>query len=435
MDELDPEPLGTASIAQVHRGRLVDGREVVVKVQRPDIDWTVRADLNLLRTLAKLLDATVEEAALYRPTELVDAFEVALLDELDFCIEARNARAIAANFEGDERVLIPATIDELSCQKILVLEYMEGVKITQMGPEHDQEAILMTLLDILFQMGFVDGLFHADPHPGNVMVSPDGRICLLDFGLVGRLTSNMQHKLMQLILAMVMRDAEMVARLMLRLGRPIDRITLGDFRDHIADLMNRFLARRLDEVDAAGLTSALIDTAHHFRIRTVPAYALLGKASATLEGIVRQIKPDLDISGALLPFVQHLMMERYSPKALKGMALRAGVGVLDAAQELPLIAYQLLDDLEAGRMTLRASHPELDRLGRSFTELGLDLFLGLVTLGLIGGSFLHAAMDGPWVKEGLQGSAVLILWVLLRHLKRTRIKKLSIKGLRRWLRR
>ncbi|MBU0552386.1 AarF/ABC1/UbiB kinase family protein [Myxococcota bacterium] len=411
LDWIDPMALGTASIAQVHRARLVDGREVVVKVKRPHLDGVLRADLDLLHLLARLLDATIKEAALFRPTDMVRAFEEALLDELDFRIEARNARAIAANFAHDPRVCVPATIDHLSNQDALVLDYIEGVKITDVADPALIEGALRTLLDALFQMGFNHGLFHADPHPGNLLVLPDGRLCFLDFGLVGRLTANMQHNLMQLSVAVAMRDAESAARLLYRIGRPTERISLAQFRDEIADLLNRYLARRLDEVDTASLISALLDTTQRFRIRSAPDYALLGKAAVTVEGIIRQLKPDLEIVPTITPYIRRLMADRYSPEAISRLAMRSAVGFLDTAQELPLMAHQLLNDLEAGRISIHIHNEGIDTLNDRLVDLGTRVALGMVASALLLGAVLQGAEGGRlaiW-SGGLGGALTLLM--------------------------
>jgi ubiquinone biosynthesis protein len=433
LQHIDPEPLATASIAQVHRATLLNGREVVVKVQRPKLEQTIRADLDLLYLLARVIDATIAEAGLYRPIELVRAFESALLDELDFRIEARNARAVAANFADDPRVYIPAIVDAHSTREVLMMDYVEGTKITQLNGDHDRDVVLATLTDIAFEMGFVHGLFHADPHPGNLMVLSDNRVCLLDFGLVGRLAANMQQGLIQLTLAIANRDAESVVRLLYRVGRPDERVDLHAFRDHVSDLMARYLVRRLDEVDAAGLLQALLDTALRFRIRVPPDYALLLKAAVTVEGIVRTLNPELDIMPTIMPYAQRLMADRYSPEAVRQLALRSAVTLLDGANELPLLATQLLHDLEGGRLALRLNHPEMDRIGRHLNDLGTKLFLGMVAMGMIMGTFFIAA-SYPWEWHGMNvwglfGAIIslgLLTLVLTWHILSTRLRKIRL---------
>jgi len=443
---IDPTPLATASIAQVHRGTLPDGTEVVVKVQRPNLARTIQADLDLLYLLARLLDATVQEAGLYKPVEVVRAFEAALLEELDFNAEARTARAIGANFAEDARVVVPAIVDGLSGRTVLTMHYVEGLKITAWAKGADEDTldrVLRTVLDIAFQMGFQDGLFHADPHPGNVLVTPDGRICILDFGLAGRLTANMQRNLIQLSMAIASRDAETTARLIYRIGRPLERVNLAEFRDVVADLMARYLVRRLDEVDASTLVNELMDTAIRYKIRVPPDYALLAKAAVTIEGIVRSIKPDLDITATILPYAQTLMAEQYGPQAVKQLALRSAVGLVDGLQELPLLGHQLVNDLESGRLTIRLAHDEIDKLGHSLNALATRLVLGLLAAAALVGTFIVAAFrpDDPdgttngWVWFGFFLSLMLSGALFGWHVAYGRLGKIKLGVLLRWVER
>ena len=440
---IDEKPLATASIAQVHRAALPDGREVVIKVQRPGLMRTIRADLDLLYLLARLADATVAEAALYRPVEVVRAFETAMLDELDFTLEARNAAAIGHNFREDIRVIVPDIITHLSGRTVLVMQYVAGQKITTWAEHNDDaavETVLRTVLDIAFKMGFEDGLFHADPHPGNVFVTPDHRVCMLDFGLVGRLTGNMQRNLIQLSMAIASRDAEMTTRLVYRIGRPVDRVPLHEFRDHVAELMSRYLVRRLDEVDATTLVSELMDTAIRYKIRVPPDYALLAKAAVTIEGIVRTLKPDLDITTTILPYARQLMADQYGPQAVKQMALRSAIGLIDGVQELPLLGHQLVNDLEAGRLAIRVENPELTRLGKSLNDLGTRLALGLIAAAALCGTFIIAAIrplapDGTtngWIWFGMALSLLLATVLMTSHLLHGRIGKVRLGVLMRW---
>ncbi len=440
--DLDERALGVASIAQVHRARLKDGREVVVKLQRPNLVATIRADLDLLYLLARLLDATIEEMVLYRPVEVVRTFETALLDELDFGIEARNAKIIAANFAEDERVVVPTIHDALSTSEVLVMDYVAGVKITEIEGERI-EPVLQTVLDIAFRMAFEHGVFHADPHPGNVLVTPDDRVCILDFGLVGHLTGNMQQTLIQLSMAVAMRDADTTTRLIYRLGRPMGRVPLGELRITVEELMNKYLVRSLDQVDATSLINELTDVAIRYRIRVPPDYALLGKAGGTLEGIIRQLAPELDITDTIMPYAQKLLAERYSPQALGKLAVRTAVQVMDGAQELPLLAHQLLSDLEQGRITIQVHNEEMDRMSRVLNDLGTKLFMGMVAMGTVLGTFFILALYpwevGGWNMWGILGAAlstVLVMLVLSWHILYTRMRKISVKALlRMWSRR
>src|SRR5438045_2480858 len=236
---IDPEPLASASIAQVHRARLASGEEVVVKVQRPGI--------------------TLEE------------------------LKGRKLKHVLAESGGD-----PA-----------------GRKL-----------LARHILDASFHQLFTDGLFHGDPHPGNLIVLEGNRIGLLDFGLVGRLTKGMQESIILLVLAISLKDPDTVARLLYKVGVPDERINLHQFRADIHDILERYLGLKLNEVDPGVLMSELVDLAMKYKIKIPKEYAVLSKASATTEGIIRQLDPEMDITQKALPYAKQLLYERYNPSSM-----------------------------------------------------------------------------------------------------------------------
>jgi ubiquinone biosynthesis protein len=274
------------------------------------------------------------------------------------------------------------------------------------------------------------------------MVTAEDRICLLDFGLVGRLTANMQRNLVQFAVAVASRDAETTARLIYRIGRPMERVALPELRDHVADLMGRYMVQRIDEIDAASLVNDLMDTAMAYRIRLPPAYALLAKAAVTVEGIARSLWPSLDITQAVLPYATKVLAERYNPQAVMKMALRSAVQVMDGVQEMPLLASQLVNDLQEGRMSVQITNDGLAELSASLRALGTKVFLGLVTAGCITGSFFVLAQY-PWEYEGVNLWALLGLLlsgglasaVLTWHIIGRRFGKLKLRTLFRLFRR
>ena len=202
---LDPTPLASASIAQVHRARTPEGDEVVVKVQRPNIRAQIETDLDLLYYLARLLEAVVEEVGLYSPTGIVEEFDRAIHEELNFETEAQNLRKFGEINQGRADLVIPKVHDPLSSGTVLTMEYLQGTKITQVEDLEQRQKLARTVVAVCFQQLFEDGLFHGDPHPGNILVLEDGRIGLLDFGLVGRLSPQMKQTLVVLTLAIAPR--------------------------------------------------------------------------------------------------------------------------------------------------------------------------------------------------------------------------------------
>ncbi len=384
---VEETPLATASISQVHRATLPDGRRVVLKVQRPGIEKTIRSDIDLLYLLARLLDATIEESALYRPTGIVKEFERAILEELDFVREARNLREFRRNFADNPRVRFPEAFDDLTTRNVLCMEFMEGEKISEVDPHVvDVDKVVRTLLDGLFQMVYVDGLFHGDPHPGNIRVQADGSVALLDYGLVGRLTKGMQDTLGQLSLAVALKDADATTRLVLRLGTPAERVNLLQLRDEIQGLLDKYVGGNLGEVNTGSLLSEMLDLAMRYRVRIQPDFAILAKAGVTIEGMIRTLKPDLDITSTIAPYSRKILLDRFGPRALGELATKQAIGALSMLQDLPLQLNQIVSDLGTGRLTVRVNNDEINRIGKSLNDLGSKMFLGLIACGLILGS-------------------------------------------------
>ncbi len=400
---IEPAPLAAASIAQVHRARTQGGEEVVVKVQRPDITSQVNADLAVLHALARLLEATVEEMGIYSPVGIVEEFDRAIHEELDFVHEAANVRAFAATHAERPALRIPKVFDELSTSTVLTLEFLDGTRLVQaeLSPERRQ-ALARVVVDASFQQLFVDGLFHGDPHPGNFLLLQGDVVGLLDFGLVGRLTRAMQETLVLLSVAVALKDADSVARLLYRMGAPDARANLAGFRADIETLLQTHLpeARTLAQVNARHLLTDLLDLAVRYRIRIPREYALLSRAAVAVEGLLRQLAPDMDILAVSLPYAKQLLAGRYDPTQLRGGLMRTLLRFQGLASDLPTQLSQILLDLETGRFGVTVKSPELERINQSLRSVAVIGFLGLSACGFIVGAFLSFAQV-PWTVRGL----------------------------------
>lgn len=406
---LEPEPLASASIGQVHAAITAAGDKVVVKVQRPRLTDRIQADLDLLYYLAQFLESVVSETGVYSPTGIVEEFERTLKEELDFVHEAANVRLFHGHNEGRTNFVIPRVFDELSCGTVLTLERLDGCKITDLDPaRHDREAVARNLVEGVFLQVFVDGAFHGDPHPGNLFVLPDNRIGLVDFGIVGRLNRQMQETIVILVLAIALRDADTVARLLYKVGVPDERINLGQFRTDIAEILDRYLGRELREIQSATLVNDLLALAVKYRIRVPKEYAILTKATVTIEGVVRQVYPELDFVQVALPYARKLLFERISPKSSSGGALRAMLQLQGFMNEVPLQLSQILMDLEGGKFAVNVRATELGQLVRAVRWLGIVVFSGLMASAFIIGAFFMLASSGaPWEIGGVPVLALI----------------------------
>ena len=439
---IDPEPMASASIAQVHRARLPSGEEVVVKVQRPGIEEQIRSDTDLLFYLARFLEGVIEETGIYTPTGIVTEFRNAMLLELDFENEARNIEAFAKTHADRPYVVIPKLYRDLSSRTVITLQELKGVKLKAVldSPEYpgvDRKQLARNVLEASFRQLFVDGMFHGDPHPGNVMVMEGNRIGLLDFGLVGGMSKQVQETIVLLVLAISLRDPDTVARLLYKVGVPDQRINLQKFRHEIHDILDRYLGLKLSEVDSGVLMSELVDLAMKYRIKIPKEYAVLSKAAATTEGIVRQLDPELDVSEAALPYAKQLLFERYSPGSMSGGLLRLLLQLQGFLQDTPQQLSQILMDLEGGKFNVTVRNDDLSRLNTNLKALGLLLFAGMISSGLIVGSFslVGRASEGTgttWPVAALIGlalSAMLFGAALTWTLLSGRLKKISVRRL------
>ena len=436
---IDPEPLASASIAQVHRARLSTGEDVVVKVQRPGIEEQIKSDTDLLNYLARFLEGVIEETGIYTPTGIVTEFRSAMLLELDFDNEARNIEDFAKNHQDRPFVVVPKLHRELSSRTVITLEELKGRKLKDVLGERDypgRKQLARHILDASFHQLFADGLFHGDPHPGNVIVLEGNRIGLLDFGLVGRLTKGMQESIILLVLAISLKDPDTVARLLYKVGVPDERINLHQFRHDIHDILERYLGKKLAEVDSGVLMSELVDLAMKYKIKIPKEYAVLSKASATTEGIIRQLDPELDVTEVALPYAKQLLYERYNPSSMSGGMLRVLLQLQGFLQDTPQQLSQILMDLEGGKFHVTVRNEELSRLNTNVKALGLLLFAGMIAASLIVGAFslVGRASEGMghtvWPIPALVGLALAAMlfgaamtWTLISG----RLKKISVR--------
>jgi ubiquinone biosynthesis protein len=407
--DLDPEPLASASIAQVHRARTHSGEEVVVKVQRPRVREQVESDLGLLYYLARLLEAVVEETGIYTPTGIIEEFDRSVHEELDFENEARNARDMAAALRGLDFLVIPKVHGLLSSSTVLTLDYVAGVKasdVTAAGG-YDLEQVARNIIAAAFRQLFDSGIFHGDPHPGNVLVLSGNRIALLDFGLVGRLTRPMQEALVTLIMAVSLRDPDTVARILNRIGVPEAHTPIAAFRADISQMLEHYLGLKLDEIPTSTLLQDLLDLAIRHKIKVPKEYALLSKAAVSVEGLIRRLYPKLDMLEIGLPYAKDLLLSRLSPTDASGTLMKSLLKLQSLAEDVPAQLTQILSDLEGGKFRVRVHSEDLARIAFNIRSLSLTLFLGLLASALtVGGLFMVSRDLAGW---GSLGFAVLIL--------------------------
>ena len=383
----DEVPLAAASVAQVHRATLdVDGvmHDVGVKVQRPGIAETVASDLDILHTLAALIERTIPESHIYSPVALVQQFDLAITAELDFAIEAENAARFAQNFIDDNRARFPVVFHQRSSKYVVTLEYLDGKKVYDaIHSGFAADKLIETAISIGVKQIFEDGFFHADPHPGNILIlgsSEHPIYGMLDLGMVGRLNARMRDLTVDLVVAAARRDYEGIADAMLAIGTPKKKIDMDQYRGEVARVAEKYLDLSIKDIAVGELFGDLLRGTSRFGIQVPPDFVLVGKALMTIEGVAKQIDPDLNVMEAARPHFMHIIRKRYSPERIGDELLRRLERLSGVTNRLPEHLTEILEDLRHGRLSLQTHDPEgayrTDRLGRR-------IFSGVVTGSLL----------------------------------------------------
>ena len=385
--EIDPRPLASASVAQVHRAVLHNGDEVVVKILRPGIREQVREDSSLLLRVTQILEWFVQEVSDFKARDLAGEFSRSLAGELDFKNEAQNLMAFAALNADRPLVKVPKLYSELCTSEILTLEHIQGKSISAYKDDPQGPKLLESLLELEFLQVFSDGLFHADPHPGNILVTPEGQIAFIDFGALGRLARDHQDRLLAILMALSLRDPDTLARQLIYLGNPPQRVNIQRFKEAIRRLLDQYGGLAISNIEAGSILSDMLQAAFEFKIRLPKEFALLTKMTVTLEGIVRLLHPGLNVSGQLAEHAKTLFFDRIDPRNFKGTGLKAALQLAMLSQDLPAQVNQTLSDLERGEVQIRVASEDLVRLERTLRVLALSIMTGFLNMGMILGGF------------------------------------------------
>ncbi|HLM78310.1 MAG TPA: AarF/ABC1/UbiB kinase family protein [Rubrobacteraceae bacterium] len=400
--EFEPEQLGSASIGQVYRARLYSGEVVAIKVQRPEAPERVEADLRLMRDLATLINARFGDRVFIDVPELVAEFEGVIRRELDYEAEAQNARRFAANFAGTP-VKIPKVYTELSTKKVLTMEYIEGTRFHDIIPRlltpSERRHVAAMGAEAIFKMAFADGFFHGDPHPGNLVLTPEGDLALLDFGMVGFLSHGDIEALSRLFIAVIGRDAETAVRGLEGLGVRYASEVRGNLVQELREFLHKYSGLSVGEVTLGQALSELVSLARRYRLSMPPVFPLLAKALVTAEGLSRSIDPTINVYEIARPYANRLLRERYKPQALLEKSEERALEYARYLEDYPDQIRQLLAELEDGALEVRLRHGGLDELIGEVDVLANRLVFAVVTGALlIGSSLLGAfATGGPQV--------------------------------------
>ena len=398
-------PLAAGSIGQAHLATLDDGTEVVVKVRRPGIVERVEEDLAILVEIAGVATGRWEAAAQYDAVGLIEEFAQTLRAELDYVREADNAERFAEMFAGDSSIHVPRVYRELSTSRVLTLERMSGLKISDLAgldaARVDRPALARRATAALLKMIFEERFFHADPHPGNFFVKPNGTIALIDFGMIGEVDVRTRDRLGQLLTAVTSRDPERLVDAFFELGvggRGAQREALQRDLEH---LVAQAYGRELSEIRLGPLINEAQNVARKHHLRLPSNLALLLKALAMAEGLAAQLDPSFRMAEVLEPYARELMLRQSSPRAFARALGRAGIEASQLGTELPQRLRRLLADLERGGVEVSVRPTGLEPLLNRLERLANRIVLGIIAAALINGlavlmSFYHPPGWEQW---------------------------------------
>ncbi|MBU6163166.1 MAG: hypothetical protein KGO50_18800, partial [Myxococcales bacterium] len=384
--EFTAEPLASASIAQTHRAVLPGRTEVVIKVQRPGIAATIRADLDLMYAIARLLEASFTEMEFYSPVAVVRALDEALTREIDFQFEADNLEEFGELFANDPGIIVPGVFRTHSTRAVLTMDLVQGLRIIDVERDSAEahEAALL-LVDSFYRQIFIHGRFHGDPHPGNLFVvrKPSGlKLAFIDFGLCGSLSSLQRDQLVTLVVSVLSGDIDGTARVLIRMGKPVGNVDIHEFKLEVASIRERHFKRRLNQINMSAFLRDAFDAAQRYRIRVAAEYSVLSKAAVTVEGVVRALAPSLDLHTHIKPYSTRLLQEHYAPEKLVKGAISGTLHLANFLREVPEQLGQVLLDLESGRLTVQMQNPGLNGLSNDLNQQTTRMFMALVCAGL-----------------------------------------------------
>ncbi len=392
----DPTPLAAASLGQVHRATLRDGRDVVVKVQRPDIREQIVEDMEVLREIATLLDSHTDFGHRFAIADLLEEFRRSLIDELDYRREAENLVTIAGIVADQPRLVVPEPYPDFTTSRVLTMEYVPGRKVTDIGPlgrlDLDGEALADELFGAYMRQVLVEGVFHADPHPGNVLLTEDGKLVLLDIGMIARVTPAHREKLLKLLLALADARPDEVVRAARTMGQDLPDYDSVRFERAVSRVVSRAATSSMADLELGAMVLNLIREAGECGLRMDPELTMLGKAILNLDQVATVLDPDFEPIEALRRHTAGLM--KTSMKSSPAAVLASMLEAKEFAEALPGRVNRAFDAIGEGHFELRIKAFDEAEFLRGLHKLANVIAAGLVLAAMILASAFLARDSG-----------------------------------------
>jgi len=418
-------PLAAASIAQVHRAVTTNGKQVVVKIQRPHIRNVIETDLNILFDLAGLIERHIPESELFNPRAIVQEFASTIRSEMDFIREGRNIERFRRNFAEDDTVYVPAVFWELTTERVLTMEYIDGIKVSELEKIEntglDRKIIAVNGAEAILKQVFEYGFFHADPHPGNIFILPNNVIAPIDYGMMGSLDDELMEAAGNLLTAIVKKDVNKIIRVFNDIRVIETSMDVRGLKTDLTDILDRYYQIPLYQLDIGKVVEELMEIIRKHHIMLPPDLALMAKALITEEGVGRVLDPDFDFFALATPYVKKLMVRKLDPRR----NLKEFVSLLEdfsrLVKTLPEDLREIIGKIKRDNLNIKFEHRGLEHFILELDKASNRLSFSLIISALIvGSSFIIQIDKGPFVFGfnfiGVSGyliAAILGLWLVI----------------------
>ena len=409
--QFDPVPIAAASLGQVHRAALHDGRSVVVKIQRPNIHEQIRDDFAALEEIAKVLQRHTEFGQRHELLKVLEEFENSIAHELDYRREAANLVTLATNLREFKRIRVPLPVDKYTTHKVLTMEYIEGTKITELSPltplDLDGRALAEELFQAYLKQVLLDGTFHADPHPGNVFLTTDRKIALIDLGMVGYTTPAMQESLLKLLLAVSEGDSDEAADVAIRISETTNDFDEPQFRHKLAQLVAQQHSSTLGQMDLGKTLLEVSRSAADTGLYVPIELTLLGKTLLQLDAVGRILSPDFDPNESVRRNASQILNRRVKSTLTEGKLFSSLLETKQFVGALPSRLNKILDAVGNAELNVNIRPSETNFLMESFQKVANRITTGLILAALIIGAALLMRVDTTFRIFGYPGFAIL----------------------------